>query len=88
MDKRKIANAAVKKKMEDAFFALLSEKPFSEITVTDLVTRAGVARASYYRNYESMEDIVRQYLAQLQSEMQNNWAVKPFDWGKKLRVTA
>lgn len=83
MDKRKIANAAVKKKMEDAFFALLSEKPFSEITVTDLVTRAGVARASYYRNYESMEDIVRQYLAQLQSEMQNELGGQAFRLGEK-----
>ena len=41
-----------------AFMELMLEKPYPEITVTDIITRAGVARASFYRNYASTSDIL------------------------------
>lgn len=69
MDKRKIENARVKRKIEDAFFALLREKNFSEITVTDLVKKSGVARTSYYRNFNSKEDIIKGYIQRLRNEI-------------------
>lgn len=69
MDKRKIENARVKRNIEDAFFALLKEKNFSEITVTDLVKRSGVARTSYYRNFDSKEDIIKEYILRLRTEI-------------------
>ena len=68
MDKRKIENARVKRSVEDAFFFLLKEKSFSEITVTDLVKRSGVARTSYYHNFNSKEDIIREYIRRLREE--------------------
>jgi len=43
-----------------AFMELMLEKPYREITVTDVITRAGVARASFYRNYSSTGDILEQ----------------------------
>lgn len=58
MDKRLEANLRVKNSITDALFALMHEKSFAKITVTEIITRAGVARASYYRNYESKEDIL------------------------------
>lgn len=70
MDKRKEANERVKKQIRDAFFDLLRKQEFSAITVTDIVTRAGVARASYYRNFGTMEDIVREYFAFLRHEIE------------------
>ena len=51
--------------MEDAFFCLLREKPFSRITATELVRTAGVAKATFYRNYASMEEIPRSYLSRI-----------------------
>ena len=69
MDKRKIENARVKRSVEDAFFFLLKEKSFSEITVTDLVKRSGVARTSYYHNFNSKEDIIREYIRRLREEI-------------------
>lgn len=83
MDKRKEANAEVKRKIEVAFFELLKKKSFSEITVTDLVTRAGVARASYYRNYNSMEDIVSQYVQNLWLKMRQELDRQAFQLGQK-----
>ncbi len=41
-----------------ALMDLMAEKPFADITVTDVVRRAGVARASFYRNFASTSDIL------------------------------
>jgi AcrR family transcriptional regulator len=58
MDKRMEANLRVKNSITEALFTLMNEKNFSEITVTDIVRQAKVARSSYYRNYVSKEDIL------------------------------
>lgn len=59
MDKRVLANQQVKEKIEDALFALLEEKKIDEITITELINKAGVARSSFYRNYDSVFDILK-----------------------------
>jgi len=49
---------SVKKLMADAFVELLSEKDYTDITVTDVVNKAQVARVSFYRNFNSVSDII------------------------------
>ena len=58
MDKRKLANRQVKDKITEALFALLKEKPLDEISVTEITEKAKVARVSFYRNYDSKEDVL------------------------------
>lgn len=58
MDKRKIANQQVKDRLLDALLDLAQEKDLSQVKVTELVERSDVARASFYRNFSSVEDIV------------------------------
>lgn len=58
MDKRKEANRRVKGSIIRALFELMHEKSFSDITISELIRRAGVARVSFYRNYESKEDVL------------------------------
>lgn len=58
MDKRKEANLRVKKNITMALFQLMHEKSFSEISITELIGRAKVARVSFYRNYASKEDVL------------------------------
>ncbi len=41
-----------------AFMNLMEEKPYMDITVTDVVNRAQVARVSFYRNFNSTSDIL------------------------------
>lgn len=84
MDKRKAENARVKKNIEDAFFALLKEKSFSEITVTDIVKKSGVARTSYYRNFNSKEDIIRAYIQRLREEIDLALEYSAKTFGEKL----
>ena len=58
MDKRHEENIRVKKCIINTLFHLMQTKSLSEITITELVQGAGVARASFYRNYESKEDVL------------------------------
>jgi AcrR family transcriptional regulator len=62
-------NARVKKDITEAVFVLLKSKEFSEITVTDIVTEAKVARASYYRNFETKETIVEGFIDSIYQEL-------------------
>ncbi|MCI5536130.1 MAG: TetR/AcrR family transcriptional regulator [Lentihominibacter sp.] len=40
-----------------------------DITVTDIVTRAGVARASFYRNFNSINDVIDAISDEMSSEL-------------------
>jgi AcrR family transcriptional regulator len=44
--------------MKKALVDLLCKKKFLEITVTDVVNKANVARASFYRSYSSIDQIL------------------------------
>ncbi len=51
-------NYSVKWEMEKALLRLLSQKPLTDISVTDLVREAKVARVSFYRHFSSIADIL------------------------------
>ncbi|HGH8402171.1 TPA: TetR/AcrR family transcriptional regulator [Streptococcus pyogenes] len=48
--------------MEIALLNLLEIKPLGDITISELVTKAGVSRNAFYRNYTSKEAIIEQLL--------------------------
>lgn len=58
MDQRKIANQKVKDSLLEALIELSRDREWSNLTVTELIERAGVARASFYRNFSSIEAII------------------------------
>ena len=58
MDKRKEANRRVKESITSTLLHLLEKKSISEISITEIITGSGVARASFYRNYASKEDVI------------------------------
>ena len=49
---------SVKEQIKKTFIALLSEKEYSDITVSELAEKAGVSRMSFYRNFNSTDDII------------------------------
>lgn len=49
---------SVRTEIQKAFMELLSEKNYIDITVTDIVKKANVARTSFYRNFNSIGDLV------------------------------
>lgn len=47
-----------KQHIEAALLDLLAEKPLSSISISELTERAQVNRASFYRNFDSKEDVL------------------------------
>ena len=53
---------SVKEAIAIALIQLMKERDISHITVKDIVKRAGVGRSSFYRNFDSKEDILLYYI--------------------------
>lgn len=51
--------------IEEALFELMGEKAFAQITVSEIVNRADVARRTFYRLYQGKEEILRNYIHRL-----------------------
>lgn len=54
-------NTYVREQLTRALLLLLREKKIDEISVSELARKAQVGRASFYRNYQSLADILFQY---------------------------
>ena len=48
--------------MVEALFTLMKTKPYSAITIKDITEKAGVSRLTFYRNFETKEDIIRYHM--------------------------
>lgn len=51
--------------IETALLLLLKKKSLNHITISELVTKAGVSRNAFYRNYQSKEAILEAILTQI-----------------------
>ena len=49
--------------MVNALLELLESTPLAEVTVTQVVQRASVARRTFYLNYASTDDVLREYMS-------------------------
>ncbi len=58
-------NAYVIEHITESLLKLLHEKPINDISISELCDNAGVGRTSFYRNFESKEDILKVYIDQL-----------------------
>ena len=65
-------NTYVRTQLLNSLLELMKEMPFDKISVSTLVQRACVGRASFYRNYADIEDILLQEADRLTKE-----------WGKE-----
>ncbi len=62
MRRASVTDEIIKESITEALFILMKEKPFEDIRVTDIAKKAGVGRVSFYRRYESKEDVLVKYL--------------------------
>ena len=49
----------------EALVELLESKPLSAISVSELTQRAGVSRVTFYRNYDSIEEVLERHVASI-----------------------
>lgn len=55
-------NTYVIEHITDALLELMQDKPIEDISISELCETAGIGRASFYRNFNSKEDILRGYI--------------------------
>lgn len=56
----------------EAFLQLLKKQGFENITITDIVKKAGVTRMTFYRNFNSKEEIIKSHLDAITDEFIKN----------------
>lgn len=59
----------------ESFLRLLAKKPYNSITVTDVVKKAGVARATFYRNYKSIDNLLNVTSSLLADTLNKNLSI-------------
>lgn len=72
-------NKRVRGAITEALFRLLEQKNFSEISVSDIVRESGVARASFYRNFENIETVIDSFILELHDRIITSAGAEPFD---------
>ena len=55
-----------------ALFKLMAEYEYEKISVIDIANKAGVSRATFYRNFKRKEDIIVYYFKHHEKEFQLN----------------
>ena len=58
MNQRRSTTVFLKECMGDAIIGLMGKKDFSRITVEDIVSTAGVGRATWFRNFTTKEEAI------------------------------
>ena len=51
-----------KKQITDALLLLMEKYPYSEISVKQIVLETDLVRKTFYRNFESKDDVLRSYI--------------------------
>lgn len=54
------SNRITRECLQTALIAIMGQKPFDKITVSEIVRRSGVSRTAFYRNYSTKEDILNE----------------------------
>lgn len=76
VNKRKTANQPVKDRLLSALMEIAMQRGCMKPTVTELIQRSGVARASFYRNFKTIEEVVDYGIQQMTLRYHEG---KPFD---------
>lgn len=53
--------------LASALFELLEKKEYDEISIQDIVDKAGFSRMGYYRNFKSIDEVLDYYLKEITS---------------------
>ena len=59
------SNLFTKECIRTALLYLMGVKGFEQITVTEIIKRAGVSRGGFYRNYQSKEEVLQEICSEL-----------------------
>lgn len=70
------AHNIVIESITESLLRLMRKKPLSEIKISELCQLAGVSRVSFYRNYNSLADILVKYLTHCTDEWWKDFSTR------------
>ena len=62
-------NTYVRNQILTTLLEMMKTESFNSITISDLVAKADVGRASFYRNYRTKEDVLHEEAERLKKEL-------------------
>ena len=68
MNKKQELNMIIKESITTALLQMMQTTKIDDVSIVDLIKKAGVARNSFYRNFTDKKDIIRQRLVTLIEE--------------------
>ena len=67
------SNAYVVEHITDTVLNLLKDKPLNEISISEIVDNAAVGRTSFYRNFDTKEEVVKRHTRELIDKWEQNY---------------
>ena len=75
-------NETIREAISIALIHLMKTKSFSEISISEITRVAGVSRSSFYRNFDSIEDVAVGYINRIYREYFKEKPVNPNSYKK------
>jgi len=72
MKRKDTSTEMLKSYIAESLLILMRKKPFNEISIKEITTKAGVNRSTYYRNFNSKTDIIMHYFITLHNDYIKN----------------
>lgn len=69
----KEANQITRESIETALLHLMEKKELTQISISELVKKAGVSRNAFYRNYKSKEEILELAYERASQQWMEKW---------------
>lgn len=73
-------------KITNALLALMEEKDYKDISITDIVNKAGLSRVTYYRHFNDKEEIIIRYFEITKNRFVEQSRVKDLESDKNYEV--
>jgi AcrR family transcriptional regulator len=74
------------KAFTDALLSLIRERPYEEISVTDICRRADFVRKTFYNHFDSKDDVVRCLISDVFYQLETSMDLKNMSIGQILLV--
>ena len=84
MRRKSTTPSMMKSYIAQSLLLLMKQKPFEEITVCEIVQKAGVHRSTYYRHFKKKEDVVSYFLDCISKKILNWYEEHKPDFRKHL----
>ncbi len=78
MRRKSTTSEMMKAYIADSLLILMRDKEFHNITIEEITARAGVNRSTYYRHFNSKEDIILYFLDKIMGEY--------LDWSRQQKL--